>query len=55
MCKVHIAVQELRVVPFMLYEMAFHLSGEVVALHLHCSTAKAHLCIQGGTCFLFPD
>ena len=32
----------------MLGRMAFHLSGKVVALHLDNSTAKAHLCNQGG-------
>ena len=33
----------------MLCRMAFHLSGKVFALHLDNSTAKAYLCIQGGT------
>ena len=33
----------------MLWRMAFHLSGKVVALHLDNSTAKAYLCNQGST------
>ena len=33
----------------MLYRVAFHLSGKVVALHLDNNTAKAYLCKQGGT------
>ena len=33
--------------------MAFQLSGKVVALCLDKSTAKAHLCNQGGTASLF--
>ena len=41
MCKVPIALQELQVVVQMLCRMAFHLSGNVVALHLHSNTAKA--------------
>ena len=36
-----------------LCRMAFHLSGKVVALQLDNSTAKAYLCNQGGTVFLF--
>ena len=33
----------------MLHRMAFHLSGEVVALYLDNGTAKAYLCNQVGT------
>ena len=33
----------------LLYRMAFHLFGKVVALHLDNSTDKAYLCNQGGT------
>ena len=49
LCRAHIALQELHAVAVMLHRMAFHLSGKVVALHLHNSTAKAYLCNQGGT------
>ena len=49
MCRAHIALQELQAVAMMLHQMAFHLSGKVVALHLDNSTAKAYLCNQGGT------
>ena len=44
----HIALQELQAVTMMLHRMAFCLSGKVVSLHLDNSTAKAHLCNQGG-------
>ena len=47
--RAHIALQELQAVDIMLCRMAFHLSGNVVALHLDNSTAKAYLCNQGGT------
>ena len=33
----------------MLHQMAFYLSGKVVALHLDNNTVKAYLCNQGGT------
>ena len=50
MCRAHIALQELQAITMMLYRMAFHLSGKVVALHLDNSImAKAYLCNQGGT------
>ena len=48
-CRAHIALQELQTIAIMLYRMAFHLSGEVVTLHLDNSTAKAYLCNQGST------
>ena len=41
-------LQEHQTVAFMLYLMAFHLPGKVVALHLENSTVKAYLCNQGG-------
>ena len=48
-CRDHIALQELHTIAMMLYRMAFHLFGKVVALHLDNSTVKAYLCNQGGT------
>ena len=53
LARAHIALQELQAVAVMLHRMAFCLSGKVVALHLDNSTAKAYLCNQGGTVFLF--
>ena len=47
--RAHIALQELQAVAVMLHRMAFHLSGNVVVLHLDNSTAKVYLCNQGGT------
>ena len=44
MCRAHIALQELQAIAMMLCRMAFCLSGEVVALYLGNSTAKAYLC-----------
>ena len=44
MCRADIALQELQAIAMMLHRMAFHLSGNVVALHLDNSTAKAYLC-----------
>ena len=49
MCRAYIALQEHQTIAMMLCRMAFNLSGEVVALHLDNSTAKAYLCNQGGT------
>ena len=49
MCRTHIILQELQAVAMMLCNMAFHLSGKQVALHLDNSTAKTYLCNQGGT------
>ena len=49
MCRAHIVLQELLPITMMLHRMAFHLSGNEVALHLDSSTAKAYLCKQGGT------
>ena len=49
MCRAHTALQEFQITAMMLHRMAFHLSGNVVALHLDNSTAKAYLCNQGGT------
>ena len=49
MCRAHIALQELQAVAMMLCQMAFHLSGKVVALHLDNSTAKAYLSNESGT------
>ena len=48
-CRAHIAFQELQAVAMMLCRMAFHLSGNVVALDLDTSMAKAYLCNQEGT------
>ena len=53
MCKMHITLQELQVVALMLHKMAFHLSGQVVVLHLDNSTAKANLCNPGDISSLF--
>ena len=47
MCRAHFVLQELQAIAMMLHRMAFHLSGNVVALHLDNSTAKAYLCNQG--------
>ena len=44
MCGVHIALQKLQAVAPMLYQMAFHSTGKVVALHLDNSIGKAYLC-----------
>ena len=44
MCRAHIALQELQAIAMMLRRMAFHLSGNMVALHLDNRTAKAYLC-----------
>ena len=41
MCRAHIALQEHQAVAMMMFRMAFHLSSEVFALHLHNSTAKS--------------
>ena len=49
MFRAHIALQDLLVIAMMLHRMAFCLSGEVVALHLDNSTAKAYLCNHCGT------
>ena len=49
MCRGHIALQELQAIAMMLCRIAFCLSGNVVALHLDNSTAKAYQCNQGGT------
>ena len=49
MCRAHIALQGSQAVTMILQRMAFHLPGKVVALHLDNSTAKVHLCNQGGT------
>ena len=49
MYKVHIALQELQAIMLMLHTVAFLLSGEVVALLLDNSTAKAYLHNQVGT------
>ena len=49
MCRDHIALEELQAIPMMLHQVAFHLSGKVVALHLDNSTVKAYLCNQSGT------
>ena len=52
---VHIALQELQAVALKLHQMAFHLDGKVIALHLDNSTAKAYLCNQCDTvCPLLP-
>ena len=40
--------RELQAIALMMHRMAFQLSGKVVALHLHNSTAKAYLCHQSG-------
>ena len=48
-CRAHIALQELQAIVMMLLRMAFHLSGKVVALHLHNGTAKVYLCNHGHT------
>ena len=48
---VHIALQELKAVAFML-KNGFWLSNKVVALHLDIRTAKAYICNQDGTVFL---
>ena len=52
-CRAHIALQELQAIATMLHRLAFCLSGKVVALHLDNRTAKAYLCIQGGTVSTF--
>ena len=41
MCRAHIVLQEFQAIAMMLHRMAFCLSGEVIALHLDNSTAKA--------------
>ena len=54
-CRVHIAIQKVQAVALILYRLVFQLSGKVVVMLLHNSTAKAYLCNQGGTVSLFPD
>ena len=49
MCRAHITLQQLQEVAMMLHQMAFWLSGKVVALHFDNSTASVYLCNQGGT------
>ena len=49
MCRAHIALQQLMTIAMILHQMAFHLSGKVVALHLDNRSAKAYLCNQDGT------
>ena len=48
-CRVHIALQKLQAVALMLCQMALHLAGKVVVLHLDNTTVKAYLCNQCGT------
>ena len=55
MCDVHIALQELQIVVLMLYTIAFHLSGKVVALLLDNSASKVNFCNQGGIVSLIPS
>ena len=42
--EVHITLQELQTVAFILHKMAFQLSNQVVALYLDNSTAKTYSC-----------
>ena len=49
----HVALQELWVVVLMLCELAVHLPGKVVALHLYYSNSKACMCNQGNRVSLF--
>ena len=49
MCRAHITLQELQAIAMMLHQMAFCLSGKVVAFFLNNSTAEAYLCNQGST------
>ena len=53
MCKVHITLQELQAVAFMLHKMVIWHSSKVLALHLANKTATAYFCNQSGTAFLF--
>ena len=53
MFRVHTAIQELQAVTLMSCRMPFQLSGKLVALQLDNSTAKAYVCNEGGTVFLF--
>ena len=53
MCKVHIALQDLKMVMLILHGMTFPLSGRVVALHLETSTTKSYLWKQSGTVSFF--
>ena len=55
MCYVHRYLQEPQAVVIMLYRITFHLSGEVVALHLDNRIAKAYIYNQGDTASFFPD
>ena len=49
MYRAHISLQDYQAIAMMLHRMAFHLSGEVVTLHLDNSTEKTYLCNQGCT------
>ena len=53
MSDAHIALQECQVVVLMLCRMAFHLSGKLVALHLHVCTFKANICNHNSIVLLF--
>ena len=53
MCKVHSALQELKVVALMLCKIAFHLSNKVAAFQFNNNFAKAYFRNQGGTTSLF--
>ena len=44
LCDVHIALQELQTIVLLLHRMAFCLSDQVDALHLHNTAARAYLC-----------
>ena len=51
--RVHNALQELEVVSLMLCKVVFQLLGMTDALVFDSSTAKAHLCNEGGTASVF--
>ena len=55
MCKVQIALQELRSVALVLHRMAFPLSAKPVVLHLDNGSANALVCNQGDKESPLPD
>ena len=53
MCYANKGLQEHQLVKLMLFRMAFHLCGKVVALHQDNSTSKAYVYNQVDTLYLF--
>ena len=56
LCVMFIAIQEILAAVLVLHIMAFHSSGNVIALHLYNNTTKAYLFHKiGKYIFFFPE